>query len=114
MARAAASKPAKSAAKASSTNYPAISTKAAIALVEEHVVNTAEIKRLEARCKETKTQLVALMNGSPVAYVGARTLSLSDTPAVPETPARTITREMVGQQIPAKPGRSGYQQLKVG
>ncbi len=95
------------------TNYKTLRSQAAIALVEEHVLGTAEVKRLEARLKETKVELIALMGGAPVIYIGARTVSVGDVPAIPGTPARKITKEMVGQEIPAKKGRAGYQTLSV-
>ena len=97
----------------SATNYPTLRSKAAIDLVEEHVRNMAEVKRLEERTKVTKAELIALMKNAPVVFIGARTVSLTKVAATPGRPARKITTEMVGQELPATKGRSASTRLDV-
>ena len=95
------------------TNYPVLKSKKLLAAVEEYVAAVAQIKALEARKAELRDQVIAGMHGSPVAYVGARTVNVATIAATPATPDRLITKSMVGQVLRGSPGRPGYQQLRV-
>lgn len=97
----------------SATNYPVLRGKKLLAAVEEFVAVLAEIKALEARRAELRDQVIAGMNGSPVAFAGVRTLNVATVAATPATPDRVITKDMVGQVLRGTSGRLGYQQLRV-
>ena len=95
------------------TNYPVLKSKKLLAAVEEFVAVLAELKALEARRNELRDQVIAGMNGSPVAFAGVRTVNVATVAATPASPDRVITRDMVGQVLRGTPGRPGYQQLRV-
>jgi hypothetical protein len=105
--------PVKAVAPAPGSNFPIIKDKTVIAAAEEYYGLLRDESRIEARKKELKPLLIAAMNGAPTAFAGVRVLSVSDVNAVPLTPDRIITKEMVGQTIPGGKGRSGYTQLSV-
>lgn len=95
------------------TNYPVLKSKKLLAAVEGFVAVLAEIKALEARRAELRDQVIAGMNGSPVAFAGVRTLNVAIVAATPATPDQAITKDMVGQVLRGTSGRPGYQQLRV-
>lgn len=106
-------KDAEPAAPAPASNYPVLKDKKIIEAAEAYAKNKAEISRLEALNEVLKPQLVAAMEGAPIAYAGARVLNLSAVEATPATENQVITRAMLGSVIPGKKGRKGYTQLSV-
>lgn len=98
---------------AAASNYPVLKDKKTIEAAEAYAKNKAEISRLEALNEVLKPQLVAAMEGAPIAYAGARVLNLSTVEATPATENQVITRAMLGSVIPGKKGRKGYTQLSV-
>ena len=95
------------------TNHPVIKDKKIIAAADEYATLKAEAARIERRLKALKPVLEAAMEEAPVAYAGSRILNLSRTEAIPPGNNQVITREMLGQIIPGKPGRAGYTTLAV-
>ncbi len=95
------------------TNYPVLRNKKLLAAVEEFVAISAQLKALKKRHEELRDQVIAGMNGSPVAYAGARTVNVATVAATPATPDRVITKDMMGQVLRGSPAKSSYQQLRV-
>lgn len=102
-------------------------TKAAAAPAPRHVIRDravaqkaeayaqakAEIKRLEAQCDTLKTELLAAMGEHDSVVAGNRVLTKAVVPGTDPTPNLIISKSMVGQVIPGKPGKRGYTQLTV-
>lgn len=95
------------------TNYPTIKGPKPIKAVEDYVAKKAQIAALEAELEATKTYILGEMAGAPGAFFGARFVSVSEVRELPALPERVITKEMVGQTIPAKRGRAAYQQIRI-
>ena len=95
------------------TNYPIIKGPKAVTAVDEFVRLTAEKKAIEAKIKEHRAYLLELMGEAPVIHIGTRVVSVSEVRGTIAIPARPVTKDMVGQMLPAIPGRAGYQLLNV-
>ena len=98
---------------AEATNYPVLKSKKLLAAVDEYVATLAQIKALEARRAELRDQVIAGMDGSPVAFAGVRTLNVATVATTPAKPDRVITKDMLGQLLRGSPARPGYKQLRV-
>lgn len=99
---------------AAGSNYPVIKAKPIVDAVEEYVRLKVDEKRVEARLKELKDQvIIPALDGAPTAFVGNRIVSVTENAGSPGTANQTITREMIGQVIPGKKPRASYTQLKV-
>ena len=98
---------------APATNYPVLRSKKLLAAVEDYVAAVAELKALKERHDELRDQIIAGLNGVPVAFAGARTVNVATIAATPATPDRVITKAMVGQVLRGTPGKRGYNQLRV-
>ena len=95
------------------TNYPIIKGPKPVAAVEEFVRLNAEKKAIEAKLKEHRAYILALMGASPVIHVGVRVVSVSDVNGTIAIPARAVTKDMIGQMLPAIAGRAGYKMVNV-
>lgn len=95
------------------TNYPTIKDKTLIAMAEEYAVGAVEKNRLEKRLKVLKPALLAAMGDAPAAIAGKRVLNRGTVAAQADKPAVLITKAMVGTEIPAEKGRSGFDTLEV-
>jgi hypothetical protein len=95
------------------SNYPVLKDRKVLAAVEEYAAKKAQLEVLEARLKELRPTIEAAMDGAPVAYAGARVVSVTTFAPTPSTPNVQITKAMIGQVIEGKKGRAGYTQLKV-
>ena len=95
------------------TNYPVLKSRKLIAAAEEYVTLTAQTRTAEKRLRELRTEIIAAMDGAPVAVAGRRTLNVTTTAPTPGTPDRVVGKEMLGQVLRGTPGRAGFQQLRV-
>ena len=95
------------------SNYPVLKDKKLVAMVDEYARLSSEKSLAEARMKELKPEIEAALGDAPTAYIGTRVVSMTEVPAIPATPNRVITREMIGQVIPGERGRRAYTMLKV-
>ncbi|MGG5811454.1 hypothetical protein [Falsiroseomonas sp. CW058] len=80
---------------------------------EAYATAKADIKRLEAQCDALKPELLAAMGDHESVVAGNRVLTRSAVAGTDPTPNVTITKAMIGQVIPGKPGKRGYTQLTV-
>lgn len=94
------------AAGAPGSNYPVISDKKIVALVAEYAKN-------EARNREIRPIVEAALNGAPIACAGAHVVKLTPVAPTLATPNTVISAAMVGQVIPGKKARGGYNKFEV-
>lgn len=80
---------------------------------ESYATAKADIKRLEAQCDALKPVLLTAMGEHESVVAGNRVLTRSEVKGTEPTPNTVITKAMVGQVIPGKPGKRGYVQLTV-
>lgn len=95
------------------TNHPVLTDPQLIAAAAEYATAAPEKNRLEKRLKELKPVLLAAMGDAPLAYAGKHVLTRTEVLGTPDVPGETITRGMVGKQLPPKKGRPGYTTLEV-
>ncbi|MFH5923829.1 hypothetical protein [Roseomonas xinghualingensis] len=99
--------------KAPPMTRPVVKEKAFIAKVAEYALAKADADACEARLKKLKPEILAGMGEHRSVIAGNHVVSRGEVPDVPPTDNVTITREMVGQVIPGRKGRAGYNTLTV-
>lgn len=95
------------------SNHPVLTDPAIVKAAAEYATAAPEKNRLEKRLKDLKPVLLAAMGDAPMAYAGKHVLTRTEVLGTPDVPGETITRSMVGKQMPAKKGRPGYTTLEV-